>query len=138
MTRASQLWGFLVFILAAGIVASYAYAQSATGRALLAYKDGITPEQENADRAECHNWAVMQSGFDPQYTYPAFIVYENAKDSACFPSYEHPCFPQNSSGLGGAYSSADIRRLNDLYVNYLKAGQVCLEAKGYTVATLPR
>lgn len=136
MMRLSQLLCCAALILAAVTAASYVYAKSATSRTLLAYKDGITPEEENADRAECHEWAVTQSGFDPELVYPAFIAYETER--ACVPSYERPCFPQKGSGIGGAYGTADINHLKKLYDDYLKAGQVCLEAKGYTVATLSR
>ena len=132
MNRISPLLCSVAILLMAGISAPYVYAQSAAGSTLMAYKEGVTPEDENADRAACHEWAVTQSRFDPKYVYPAFIAYET-ESRACVPSYERPCFPQKNSGIGGAYSSADIRRLSDLYDRYLTAGQVCLEAKGYTV-----
>ena len=33
---------------------------------LFAYpKGGQSPEQQTRDRAECHDWAVSQTGFDP-------------------------------------------------------------------------
>ena len=49
-----------------------AYAQPAAARALFAYPiQGQSPEQENADRAACHQWAVEQSGFDPMVGLPA-------------------------------------------------------------------
>jgi hypothetical protein len=47
-------------------------------------------------------------------------------------SYEKPAFP-NSGGFSGALTKAEIRRLNELYDAYLRAGQVCLEARGYQV-----
>lgn len=49
------------------VATPYAGAQTATGRALFAYPmKGQTPDQENLDRAACHDWAVTQSGFDPE------------------------------------------------------------------------
>ena len=42
------------------------------GRALFAYPmRGQTSEQENADRAACHDWAVAQTGHDPTLVYAA-------------------------------------------------------------------
>lgn len=42
------------------------------GNSRLAYPmQGQTPEQENADRAACHNWAVAETGFDPSLVYAA-------------------------------------------------------------------
>ena len=34
----------------------------------------------------------------------------------------------------GAMGNAERRRLNELYFAYLRAGQVCLEARGYQVS----
>jgi hypothetical protein len=119
--------------------ASYAGAQTATGRALFAYPmKGQTPDQENLDRAACHEWAVVQNGFDPE---PVFAAQQTGMSiraivasgtRACAPSYEHPCYPQG--GIGGARGKAEIRRLNALYDAYLRAGQICLEARGYEVS----
>ena len=36
--------------------------------------------------------------------------------------------------LGGAMGNAEKNRLNELYFAYLRAGQVCLEARGYQVS----
>ncbi len=59
-------------ILMVGTAASYVCAQTATGRALFAYPmKGQTLEQQNADRAACHDWAVAQTGFDPSFVYAA-------------------------------------------------------------------
>jgi hypothetical protein len=38
-----------------------------------------------------------------------------------------------AGGIGSARGNAEIRRLNALYDNYLRAGQVCLEGRGYRV-----
>ena len=127
-------------IVMVGTAASYVCAQTATGRALFAYPiQGQTAQQENADRAACHDWAVTQSGFDPGPVFAAQqsgvstrAIINSATSGACVPSYERPCFPHG--GIGGARGKAEIRRLNDLYDAYLRAGQVCLEARGYEVS----
>ena len=36
-------------------------------------------------------------------------------------------------GIAAVRGNADIRRLNELYDAYLRAGEVCLEARGYQV-----
>jgi hypothetical protein len=139
MKRISKLiYGAAIMVMAVTAV-SYVYAQSATGRALYAYPlKGQTPEQENADRAACHDWAVAQAGYDPTLVYAAqqagipMSAIVSATRGTCVPSYEHPCFPQG--GIGGAQGKAEIRRLNELYAAYLRAGAVCLEAKGYQVS----
>jgi len=126
---------FAAVILMVGTAASYVCAQTATGRALFAYPmQGQTAQQENADRAACHDWAVTQSGFDPGPVFAAQqagvstrAIINSATSGACV-----ACFPHG--GIGGARGKAEIRRLNDLYDAYLRAGQVCLEARGYEVS----
>ena len=117
-------------ILMVGTAAYYACAQTAAGRALFAYPmKGQTPEQENADRAACHNWAVTQTGFDPSLVYAA--------QQAGVPTRTITNVTRRMvtpGGIGGARGNAEIRRINDLYDAYLRAGQVCLEARGYEVS----
>src|SRR6476659_3067916 len=91
--------------------ASYVRAQTATGRALFTYPmNGQTLEQENADRAACHDWAVAQTGFDPSLVYAAQQAgvpqrtISNATRRMVTPG-----------GIGGARGNAEVRRLNDLY-----------------------
>lgn len=139
MKRWSHLLCCAAVALAAGTGASDVRAQSAPGRALLAYKEGVTPEQENRDRAACHDWAVQQSGFDPRAIFTAQqagvrtrTIFEvvGALDTA-----SGGTDPRWGSGaFGGATTSADRRRLAELYDNYLRAGALCLEGRGYTVA----
>lgn len=126
-------------ILAAGATASYVQAQSFTGRALFAYKEGVTPEQESQDRAACHDWAVQQTGFDPRAIYTAQQAGINTRtimrvtgklDTAA--GGTDPLW--GSGAFGGATTRADRRRLNELYDNYLRAGALCLEGRGYAVA----
>ena len=38
-----------------------------------------------------------------------------------------------AGGFGNTRTSADVRRLNALYADYLKAGALCLEGRGYVV-----
>jgi hypothetical protein len=59
-------------MLMSGIAASDVYAQSTGGGALFAYPmRGQTPEQQAADRAACHEWAVAQTGHDPSLVFAA-------------------------------------------------------------------
>ena len=114
MKPINQLHFAAAVILMVGTAASYAGAQTATGRALFAYPlNGQTPDQENLDRAACHDWAVAQSGFDPEPAFAAqqagistkYIVTSGTR-RACVPLYEHPCYPQG--GIGGARGNAEI------------------------------
>jgi hypothetical protein len=137
-------WSYLlsccaVAVLAVGATATFVQAQSASGRALLIYKEGVTPEQENKDRAACNEWAIEQSGFDPSAIFSAQqagvrtrTIFEvvGAMDVAAGGTD-----PRWGSGaFGGATTSADKRRLAELYDAYLRAGALCLEGRGYAVA----
>ena len=111
------------------------YAQYGSGRALLAYPmNGQTLEQENADRVACHDWAVAQTGYDPTLVYAAQQYWITVRPSTAGASYEHPRYPNKPAGFFGAMGNAEKRRLNELYYSYLRAGQVCLEARGYQVS----
>jgi hypothetical protein len=130
MKPMNQLLFSAAVILLVGTAASQVGAQTATGRALFAYPmKGQTPEQENADRAACHNWAVSQTGFDPTLVYAA--------QQAGVPTRTISDVTRKMvtpGGIGGARGNAEVRRLNALYDAYLRAGQVCLEARGYQVS----
>jgi hypothetical protein len=127
------LCGAAIFLMV-GTVTSHVYAQTASGRALFAYPmKGQTPEQESADRAACHDWAVTQTGYDPTLVYTAQQLGITIGRSPGGASYENPSFPR-SGGFSGALTKAEIRHLNELYDAYLRAGQVCLEARGYQVS----
>ena len=130
MKPMNQLLCAAALMLIVATPASYADAQTATGRALFAYPmKGQTPEQENADRAACHNWAVTQTGFDPSLVYAA--------QQAGVPTRTITNVTRRMvtpGGIGGARGNAEVRRINDLYDAYLRAGQVCLEARGYQVS----
>jgi len=139
MKRMSRVLCGAAILALVGVAAPYAHAQSATGRALLIYKEGVTPQQENEDRAACNEWAVQQSGFDPSAIYTAQqagirtrTIFEvvGALDVA-----SGGTDPRWGSGaFGGASTSADKRRLAELYNSYLRAGALCLEGRGYVVA----
>ena len=77
----------------------------------------------------CHDWAVAQTGFDPSLVYAA--------QQAGVPTRTITNVTRRMvtpGGIGGARGNAEVRRINDLYGAYLRAGQVCLEARGYQVS----
>ena len=128
MKRMSQLLCGAAIMIMAGAALSPVNA-----RALFAYPmRGQSAEQENADRAACHGWAVAQSGYDPTLVYAAqrgeIIV---APSGNTLPTYDRR-YPA-PGGIAAVRGNADIRRLNELYDAYLRAGEVCLEARGYQV-----
>jgi hypothetical protein len=123
--------------LVAGSIATYVHAQTG-GRALLIYKEGVTPEQENKDRAACNEWAVQQSGFDPAAIYTAQqagvrtrTIFEVVGKLDTASGGTDPRW--GSGAFGGASTSADKRRLAELYDDYLRAGALCLQGRGYAV-----
>ena len=125
MKRLSQILCGAAIMVMAGTAISHVHA-----RALFAYPmQGQSPEQENADRAACHNWAVTQTGFDPTLVYAA--------QQAGVPTRTISDVTRRMvtpGGIGGARGNAEVRRINDLYDAYLRAGQTCLEARGYQVS----
>ena len=123
--------------LVAGIAATAALAQTG-GRALLIYKEGVTPAQENKDRAACNEWAIQQSGFDPSAIYSAQVagvrtrtIFEVVGKLDTASAGTDPRW--GSGAFGGASTSEDKRRLAALYDAYLRAGALCLEGRGYAV-----
>ena len=130
MTRMSRPLAAAAIMLMSAIAVSY--AQYGTGRALFAYPmQGQTPEQENADRSACHDWAVVQSGYDPTLVYAAQRGVIVTQSGNTLPTYDRR-YPA-PGGIAAVRGNADIRRLNELYDAYLRAGEVCLEARGYQV-----
>ena len=62
-------WFGRVLCALALLVIIIGLAPEAFARALLAYPlQGQSPQQQEADRAACADWAVQQSGFDPTRT----------------------------------------------------------------------
>lgn len=123
-------------LMVAGMAVSEVSAQSFIGRALFAYPmQGQTPEQENADRAACHDWAVQQTGFDPT-TIPepaprqgGGVLAGRAINAQPGPTGSGRGVGSGPGGMGGAMSNAEIRRINELYDAYLRAGQSAWKAE---------
>jgi len=139
MKRLSLVLSCAAAILVAGAMTASVHAQSPSGRALLIYKEGVTLEQENMDRAACNEWAIQQTGFDPSAIYAAQVagirtrtIIEVAGKMDIASGGTDPRW--GSGAFGGASTSADRRRLAELYNNYLRAGALCLEGHGYAVA----
>lgn len=130
MKQIGRLFCGAAIILMAGAAVSQVHA-----RALFAYPmQNQTPEQEDADRAACHDWAVAQTGYDPTYVYAAqqgMIVTQTKRDT--LPTYDRR-YPAPPGSFAEVRGRADIKRLNELYDSYLRAGEVCLEARGYQVS----
>jgi hypothetical protein len=109
-----------------------AHAQSTGGRALFAYPmKGQTPEQQAADRAACHEWAVAQSGHDPSLV---FAAQQAGVPTRTIANVTRRTGTTAAGPIGSARGTSEVRRLNELYDAYLRAGQVCLEARGYQVS----
>ncbi len=139
MKRLSLVLSCAAAILVAGATTASVHAQTAPGRALLIYKEGVTLEQENMDRAACNEWAIQQSGFDPSAIYTAQVagirtrtIIEVASKLDVASGGTDPRW--GAGAFGGASTSADRRRMNELYASYLRAGALCLEGRGYAVA----
>ncbi|MGV1013912.1 MAG: hypothetical protein ACOYB4_02975 [Methyloceanibacter sp.] len=116
-------------VLMAGI--SGIHAQTG-GSALFTYPmQGQTPEQESADRAACHNWAVQQTGFDPS---AVFIAQQYGVPQRTINQVTRRVGTPAGGGIGGARGNAEVRRINALYDDYLRAAQVCMEGRGYRVS----
>jgi hypothetical protein len=130
MKRISQFLFFAAIITMGGTAVTWVYAQSAASRTLMAYKEGVTPEDENADRMACHEWAVTQSGFDPAFSYAAQRAWITSSNTLPADDRRYPA----NTGIAGTRGTSDVARLNQLYETYLTAGQVCLEGRGYTVS----
>ena len=140
MKRMSKLLYGVAIMMICGAAAPYAYAQSATGLALFAYPmEEKTPEQVSEDRAACNEWAIAQTGFDPAAIFAAQKAGINTRtilrvtrklDAAS--GFQDPRW--GAGGIGGTRGTSDRARLNQLYETYITAGQVCLEARGYTVS----
>ena len=122
--------GAAVMVMAA-VAITNVYAQSAGGQEFFAYKEGGTPEQEAEDHAACHDWAVAQSGFRPSAAYAAErSLIGGAGNTLPTDDRRYPA----PTGIAGALGSAEVERLNRLYENYLKAGRICLEGRGYVTS----
>src|SRR6476659_5485934 len=116
---------FAAVILMVGTGASDVYAQSTSG-ALFAYPmRGQTLEQQNADRAACNDWAVAQTGYDPSLV---FAAQQAGVPTRTIANVKRRMGTTPAGPIGGARGMSEVRRLNERYEAYLRAGQVCLEA----------
>ena len=71
MKRTSRLLCAAIMLMSE-IAVSDVHAQSTGAGALFAYPmKGQTLEQQAADRAACHEWAVAQTGHDPSLVFAA-------------------------------------------------------------------
>jgi hypothetical protein len=126
-------------LFATAVAILFLPVQPAAARALFAYPmQGQSPEQETADRAACHQWAVEQTGFDPFVGLPAQKRSGGVLAGVAINAQPGPTGSGRRVGTGGGFGStmtqAEIRRHNELYDAYLRAGQVCLEGRGYQVS----
>ncbi len=126
------LCGTVIVIMAATAITDVCAQSAPTRQAFLAYKDGATPEQEYEDRTACHEWAVAQSGFDPAYLHASARAWIAGAGADTRPT-EDRRYPA-PGGIASAQGSADVIALNEIHDRYLRAGRVCLEAKGYVVS----
>jgi uncharacterized protein YcfJ len=144
MKQTNQFLSGLVVLFILTTPVSDAFA-----RALFTYPlEGQTPEQENADRAACHEWAVAQSGFDPTLVPPGRRGAERAGRGALGGLIVGGIVGAATGGLGlglaigagsggligGVIGSNEQARLDARYDAYLRAGETCMEARGYQVS----
>ncbi|MEM7191369.1 MAG: hypothetical protein AAF405_00630 [Pseudomonadota bacterium] len=113
-------------------------ASVASAQALMVYKEGASDAQIKKDRVACHEWAVQQTNFDPTATFMAQEAGIRTRTimevSTALNEASGGSDPRwTAGGFGNTRTSADVRRLNALYADYLKAGALCLEGRGYAV-----
>ena len=116
-------------------------APEAFARALFAYPlQGQSPEQQEADRSACADWAVAQTGYSPTGL-PIIIRPGMAGGVVTGLIVPTPVGPgmtvaQGPGGglIGGVVGSYEAAQLDALYANYLAAGATCLTARGYQVS----
>jgi hypothetical protein len=116
-------------------------APEAFARALFAYPlHGQSPQQQEADRAACADWAVAQTGYSP--TALPIIVKPGMVGATVTgliiptPAGAGMTVATGPSGgvIGGVIGSSQLAALDALYANYLAAGATCLTARGYQVS----
>jgi hypothetical protein len=126
--------GMAVLVTIAG------FAPDVFSRALFAYPlEGQSPEQQEADRAECADWAVKQSGFSP--TGLPIAVRANRPGIATGVIVPTPAgagmtvaLGPDGGVIGGVVNRRQLANIEVLYANYLAAGATCLTARGYQVS----
>jgi len=144
MKQTNQFLSGLVVLFILTTPVSDAFA-----RALFTYPlEGQTPEQENADRAACHEWAVAQSGYSPSGVPQTRKGATGAGRGAVTGLIIGGVIGAATGGLGlglaigagsggligGVIGSNEQARLDARYDAYLRAGETCMEARGYQVS----
>jgi hypothetical protein len=134
------------------VVALAALAAPVGAQQLFVYPaNGQSPEQQNRDMGECHNWAVQQSGFNPYQTSgstQAGGVLRGAAGGAAVGAVGGAI--AGNAGRGAAIGAASggliggIRQhsrstqqssnLQSAQNSYLRAYRACLQGRGYTVS----
>lgn len=115
-------------------------APEAFARALFAYPlQGQTPQQQEADRAACADWAVAQSGFSPSGLPIAVRPWRpGAVTGLIVPTPSGPgmtvALGPDGGVIGGVVNRKQLAEIEVLYANYLAAGATCLTARGYQVS----
>lgn len=135
MVRISRLVGGVAFL---GLIAGL--APEAFARALLAYPlQGQSPQQQEADRAACHTWAVEQSGYDPSGL--PIVVRPQRPGAVTGLIVATPTGPSETvvtgpdgGVIGGVINKKQLVTIEALYAKYLDAGSLCLTARGYQVS----
>ena len=125
----------------AALVAIIGLTPDAFARALFAYLlQGQSPQQQDADRAACADWAVQQTGYSPTGL-PIIVRPGMAGGTVTGLIVPTPMGPgmtvaQSPSGglIGDVVGTAEAAQLDALYANYLAAGATCLTARGYQVS----
>lgn len=124
----------------------------ANARALFAYPlKGQSVEQENLDRLACHDWAVAQTGYNPD-NYPMWDQGQRGAGTGIFAGGATGSIVGAIAGgargalvglgagaaagglIGGIFGVEKRRKLQIRYDAYLRAAQTCLEGKGYQVS----
>lgn len=125
------------------------FGAEAEARALFAYPlQGQSPQQQDADRLACHQWAVQQTGYDPSglpiIVKPGMrggvvtgLIVDNPNGTTSQTVATGVAPGGAPMGLiGGVVGKGEMAQLNALYAQYLAAGATCLTARGYQV-TMP-
>lgn len=135
-----MVWFGRLICALAFLVLIIGLAPEAFARALLAYPlQGQSPQQQEADRAACADWAVQQSGFDP--TGLPIIVRPRRPGAFTGLIVATPTGPRETvvtgpdgGVIGGVVNRQQLAQIEVLYAKYLDAGALCLTARGYQVS----
>ena len=125
---------------------------AASARALFAYPlKGQSAAQEEKDRADCHNRATVFAGYEPTGVPEQTKGSKGAGKGAVIGGITGTIVGGIASGgagavvglgvgagsgglIGGIIGSNRQKEIDAKYDAYLRAGQTCLEAKGYRVS----